>query len=158
MRIKRPTNTTNSREDKSAGRVLNICVDDPNKTFIQIRKKKVGAIRYSKTIRKRQSKGKRSKKKEKNKISATNITDPGKPKKTNVFTKATKKSFGHKKLIPLISVINRVLNRRPIASTNKNELVDNNAWAINIQKLASIKADCPLTTQMVNQCISTTVE
>jgi len=70
----------------------------------------------------------------------------------------TKKSFGHKKLTPLISVTNRVLKRRPIASTSKNELVDNNAWLINIQKLASIKGECPLIIQIVNQCISTTVE
>jgi hypothetical protein len=67
--------------------------------------------------------------------------EPGKPKKIKQFTKLTKNNLGHKKLIPLISVISRVLKRRPIASTNKNEFVDNNAWLINIQKLASIKAD-----------------
>jgi hypothetical protein len=55
-------------------------------------------------------------------------------------------------------VIRRVLKRRPIASTSKNELVESRAWLINIQKLASIKADCPLITQIVSQCISTTVE
>ena len=98
------------------------------------------------------------KKKLKNSISATNMIEPGKPKKTSKFTKLSIKSFGHKKFIPLISVINRVLNRRPIASTNKNELVDKRAWLISIQKLASISADWPLITQIVSQCISTTVE
>jgi len=121
-------------------------------------KKKVGAIRYKSTIKKRHSSGKRSKKKLKNRISATNIMDPGNPKKTRVLTKATKKSFGHKKLIPLISVISRVLNLRPIASTKRNEFVESKAWLISIQKLANIRADCPLTTQIANQCISTTVE
>jgi hypothetical protein len=75
----------------------------------------------------RHSKGNKSKKKEKNKISDTNIIDPGNPKNTSVLSKLTKKSLGHKKLIPLISVINRVLNRRFIASTKKNEFVDNKA-------------------------------
>jgi hypothetical protein len=51
-----------------------------------------------------------------------------------------------------------VLNLLAIASTNKNELVDISAWLISIQKLANIKFDWPLTIQMVNQCISTTVE
>ena len=84
--------------------------------------------------------------------------DPGNPKKTKVLTKATKKSLGHIKFKPLTSVINRVLNRRPIASTSKNEFVDSKAWLISIQKLANMSADCPLITQIVNQCISTTVE
>jgi len=53
--------------------------------------------------------------------------EPGNPKKTRVLTKATKKSFGHKKFKPLISVINRVLKRRLIASTRKNEFVDRSA-------------------------------
>ena len=86
------------------------------------------------------------------------MIDPGNPKKTSKFNKLTKNNLGHKKLIPLISVIRRVLNLRPIASTSKNELVDKSAWLINIQKLASIKQDCPLITQIVSQCISTTVE
>jgi hypothetical protein len=38
-----------------------------------------------------------------------------------------KNNFGHKKLIPLTSVISRVLNRRATASTNKNEFVESNA-------------------------------
>ena len=62
------------------------------------------------------------------------------------------------KLIPLISVIRRVLKRRPIASTSKKELVDSKAWLINIQKLVNMSDDWPLITQIVNQCISTTVE
>jgi hypothetical protein len=36
-------------------------------------------------------------------------------------------------------VTNLVLKRRAIASTNKNEFVDNKAWLINIQKLDKIK-------------------
>jgi len=102
-------------------------VDEPNKTFIQILKKNVGAIKYKSTIKKRHSKGNRSKKKLKNRISATNIIEPGNPKNTRVLTSATRKSLGHKKLIPLISVIRRVLNLRPIASTNKKELVESRA-------------------------------
>jgi hypothetical protein len=53
--------------------------------------------------------------------------DPGKPKKTKQFSKLAKNNFGHKKFIPLISVIKRVLKRRLIASTSKNELDDNKA-------------------------------
>lgn len=86
------------------------------------------------------------------------MIDPGKPKKTKVLTKATKNNLGQMKLIPLTSVISLVLKRRPIASTKKNEFVERRAWLINIQKLASMRADCPLITQIVNQCISTTVE
>ena len=56
-----------------------------------------------------------------------NIIDPGKPKKTNEFNNETKKSFGHKKFIPLTSVISRVLNLRAIASTSRKELVESNA-------------------------------
>ena len=41
--------------------------------------------------------------------------------------KVIKNSFGHKKFIPLTSVSKRVLNLRAIASTNKNEFVDNKA-------------------------------
>jgi hypothetical protein len=53
----------------------------------------------------RERRGYRSKKKEKNKISVINIMEPGKPKKTNKFSNATKNNFGHKKFNPLISVI-----------------------------------------------------
>ena len=41
--------------------------------------------------------GNRSKKKEKNKISATNIIEPGKPKKINKLIRESIKSLGHKK-------------------------------------------------------------
>ena len=50
-------------------------------------------------------------------------------------------NLGHKKFSPLISVINRVLKRLPIASTKRNEFVESKAWLISIQKLASIRAD-----------------
>jgi len=109
-------------------------------------------------MKNKHSAGYKSKKKLKNSISATNIIEPGNPRKINKLTNATKKSFGQRKLTPLISVISRVLNRRPIASTNKKEFVERRAWLISIQKLASIKGDCPLITQIVSQCISTTVE
>lgn len=84
-------------------------------------------MRYKSTMKNKHNRGNKSKKKLKNRISATNIMEPGKPKNIRQLIKLTKKSLGHKKLIPLISVINRDLKRRPIASTNKNELVDNNA-------------------------------
>jgi len=86
------------------------------------------------------------------------MIDPGNPKNTSKLIKLTKNNFGAKKLTPLISVTSRVLKRRPIASTKRKELVDSKAWLISIQKLASISGECPLITQIVNQCISTTVE
>ena len=73
------------------------------------------------------SAGNKSNKNEKNKISETNIMDPGKPRKMSKLIKLTKKSLGHKKFTPLISVIRRVLNLRAIASTSRNELVDKRA-------------------------------
>lgn len=102
--------------------------------------------------------GNKSKKNEKNKNSEIKNIEPGKPKKIRLFKSMARKSFGHKKLTPLISVINRVLNRLATASTSKNEFVDSKAWLINIQKFANNKLDCPLTIHIVNQCISTTVE
>lgn len=78
-------------------------------------------------MKRKHKNGNRSKKKLKNNISATNIIEPGKPKNIKQLIKLIRKSLGHKKLIPLISVINRDLNLRPIASTNKKELVDSNA-------------------------------
>jgi hypothetical protein len=102
-------------------------MDEPKSTFIQLLKKKVGPSRYNKMIKIKQSRGNRSKKKLKKSISATNMIDPGNPKKTKQFIKPIRNSLGHKKLIPLISVISLVLKRRPIASTNKKELVDNSA-------------------------------
>ena len=86
------------------------------------------------------------------------MIDPGNPKNTKQFMRATKNNLGHKKFKPLISVISLVLNLRPIASTKRNEFVDSNAWLISIQKLANISEDWPLITQIVSQCISTTVE
>lgn len=101
--------------------------DNPNKTFTQLRKKKVGPNRYSKINKKKVNKGNKSKKKLKNRNSAIKKIEPGKPKKIKRLIKETKKSFGHKKFIALTSVIKRVLNLLLIASTNKNELVDNKA-------------------------------
>jgi hypothetical protein len=78
-------------------------------------------------MKKRHKTGNKSKKKLKNRISATNIIEPGKPKNTRQLINATKKSLGQRKFIPLISVIRRVLKRRPIASTSKKEFVDKSA-------------------------------
>jgi hypothetical protein len=136
-----PKYITNSLDDKSTGKTFNRCFDEPNRAFTHDLKNIVGANKYKKTTKKTVSKGYRSKKNEKNKISATNIIDPGKPKNTKRFNKLIKKSLGHIKLTPLISVIKRVLKRLPIPSTSKNEFVDKRAWLISIQKLASIKDD-----------------
>jgi hypothetical protein len=71
--------------------------------------------------------GKRSKKKLKNRNSATKKMEPGNPKNIRVLSKIAKNSFGHKKFNPLISVIKRVLNLRATASTSKKEFVDKRA-------------------------------
>ena len=97
-------------------------------------------------------------KNEKNRNSETKKIEPGKPRNINRFNRETKNNFGQRKFTPLISVSKRVLNRLAIASTRRKELVDKRAWLINMQKLASIKFDWPLTTHIVSQCISTTVE
>ena len=83
---------------------------------------------------------------------------PGKPKKISRFKSPKRKSFGQRKFKPPISVINRLLNLRPIASTMRKELVESKAWLTNIEKAANINVEWPLTTQIVSQCISTTVE
>lgn len=153
-----PVNNINSRVDKSTGITLISLLEKPNIIFIQDLKKNVGPNKYKKTSKKMVAIGNISKKNEKNNISETKKIEPGKPKKISTFKSIHKKSLGHKKLTPLTSVIKRVLNLLAIASTSKNELVDIKAWLISIQKLANIKLDWPLTTQMVNQCISTTVE
>lgn len=133
-------------------------IEDPNITFIQLRKKKVGPSKYNKIIKKKHKRGNRSKKKLKKRNSAIKNIEPGKPKNTKQFINVIINNFGHKKLIPLISVIKRVLKRRLMASTKRNELVDNKAWLINIQNPDKYKLLYPLTIHMVNQCISTTVE
>ncbi len=137
---------------------MKILIESPKRVFTQLLKKKVGVNKYKIIKRKIVKIGKRSKKKLKNKNSAIKKIDPGKPKKINKLTKLIKNNLGHKKFTPLISVINRVLNRLLIASTRRNELVESKAWLISIQKLASIKHDWPLITHIVSQCISTTVE
>lgn len=113
--------------ERSAGKRLVSALEKPNNAFIQDLKKKVGPSKYKKTKRNTAKSGNRSMKNEKNRNSETKNIDPGKPKNIRVFNKAHKKSLGHKKFIPLISVISRVLKRLAMASTNKNELVDNNA-------------------------------
>ena len=147
-----------SFDDKSVGKFLWKLTDVPNKAFIHVRSTKVGANKYNKIINSKYNAGNKSNRNVKNRISDTNIIEPGKPKKTNKLIRLIKKSFGHTKLRPLTSVINRVLKRRAMASTNKNEFVDNRAWLMSIQKPDKISDDWPLMTQIVNQCISTTVE
>jgi hypothetical protein len=71
--------------------------------------------------------GKRSKKKEKNKNSDMKNIEPGKPRKTKQFNNIARNNLGHRKFIPDISVIRRVLNLLATASTSKNELVDSRA-------------------------------
>jgi len=112
---------------KSNGMFLCKRVDNPNNTFIQLRKKKVGANKYNRTIKNKVNAGNRSKKKLKNKNSAIKKIEPGNPKKIKQFIKATRNNLGHKKFTPLISVMSLVLNRLFIASTSKNEFVDNKA-------------------------------
>jgi hypothetical protein len=106
---------------------LRKALDIPNNAFSQLRKKKVGANRYNISIKKIVKMGKKSKKKLKKRNSAIKKIDPGNPKNTSRFSSVTKNSLGHKKLIPLISVINLVLNRRFTASTKKKEFVDRRA-------------------------------
>jgi hypothetical protein len=91
-----PVNKVNSRVDKSIGSVVTKEYENPNITFNQDLKKKVGPIKYKKDIRKNANIGKKSKKNEKNKNSATKNIEPGKPKNTKVFKSIERKSFGHK--------------------------------------------------------------
>ena len=102
-------------------------VENPNKAFIQDLKKKVGPSKYKKTNKNTVKTGNKSRKKEKKRNSETKNIDPGKPRKIKVFKSAHRKSFGHIKFIPLISVISLVLNLRAIASTKRKEFVDNKA-------------------------------
>ena len=153
-----PENNINSLFDKSIGTLRESRKENPNVRFSHDLKKNVGPIKYRNISKKIDITGNRSKKKLKNRNSATKKIDPGKPKKIKVLVRVIKKSLGHKKLRPLISVINRVLKRRATASTNKNEFVDNKAWLMSIQKLDIIKFDCPLIIHIVSQCISITVE
>mgnify|MGYP006097658063 CR=1 len=112
---------------RSVGILVESDLEKPNITFIHDLKKKVGPIKYKKTNKNSANNGNKSKIKLKNKNSETNMIEPGKPKNISVFNNVIKNNLGHIKFRPLISVKSRVLNRRAIASTSKNELVDNNA-------------------------------
>ena len=127
MRIDIPAKTSNSLLDKSTGSLFAFANEKPNMAFIQDRKKNVGPNRYRKTNKNRVKTGNKSKKKLKKRNSETKNIDPGKPRKIRLFTKTIKNSLGHIKLRPLISVISRVLKRRAIASTSKNEFVESKA-------------------------------
>ena len=92
----RPAYMISSFDDKSAGAVVKKCFDDPNRAFTHVLKNMVGPIRYKRNTKYKQRTGYKSNRNEKKRISATNIIDPGKPKKTSKFASATKNSFGHK--------------------------------------------------------------
>jgi hypothetical protein len=119
--------TRNSREVKSEGMRADRLFEKPNNKFIQDLKKKIGPNKYKNIKRKRHNNGKRSKKKLKKRNSETKKIDPGKPKNIRVLTSAIRKSLGHIKLRPLISVISLVLNRRATASTNRKEFAESKA-------------------------------
>jgi hypothetical protein len=120
-------NNKNSRLERSTGIRIDKDFEKPNITFIQDLKKNVGPNKYKKTNKNIASKGNKSKKKLKNRNSDTKNIEPGNPKKIKLFNKIIRKSFGHRKLRPPISVNSLVLNRRAIASTNKNEFVERSA-------------------------------
>ena len=66
--------------------------ENPNITFNQDLKKNVGPIKYRKTNKNIAISGNRSKKKLKNRNSATKKIDPGKPKKIKVLVNVIKKT------------------------------------------------------------------
>jgi hypothetical protein len=123
----RPINKINSRDDKSTGNLLLRLLDLPNIRFTHDLKKKEGAIRYNNIIKYTANTGNKSNMNAKNKNSEMKKIEPGKPRKIKQLSNMAKNNFGHKKLRPLISVIERVLNRRATASTSRNEFVESNA-------------------------------
>ena len=70
--------------------------EHPNITFNQDLKKKVGPIKYKNDNKNKANIGKKSKKKEKNRNSATKKIEPGKPRNTKVFKSIVKNNLGHK--------------------------------------------------------------
>ena len=112
---------------KSIGNFTLKKLEKPNITFIHDLKKKVGPNKYRKSSKKRDIIGNKSKKNVKKRNSDMKKIDPGNPRKIKVLNSIARNSLGHIKFIPLISVINLVLNRLATASTNKNELVESNA-------------------------------
>jgi hypothetical protein len=112
---------------KSIGNFALKKLEKPNIIFIHDLKKKVGPNKYRKSSKKRDIIGNKSKKNVKKRNSDMKKIDPGNPRKIKVLSNIARNSLGHIKFIPLISVINLVLNRLAIASTNKNELVESNA-------------------------------
>ena len=122
-----PKNSISSLEDRSTGTLYDREVEKPNKAFIHDLKKKVGPSKYRNKSKNTVSTGNKSRKKEKNKNSETKNIEPGNPRNISVFRRAHRKSFGHIKFMPLISVIRRVLNLRAIASTSRKEFVESNA-------------------------------
>lgn len=91
-----PKNSVNSLVDKSDGIVDVNEYEHPNITFSHDLKKKVGPIRYKNESKKSASIGKKSKKNEKKRNSATKKIEPGKPKNTRVFRSIVRNNLGHK--------------------------------------------------------------
>lgn len=127
MKILRPDDRINSEEFKSEGERSKVEEDKPKRVLNQFRKKKEGPKKYKIKNRNVAKIGNKSQKKRKKRTSAIKKIEPGKPRKISKFRRATKKSLGHEKLIPLISVMRRVLNLRFIISTIKKELEERRA-------------------------------
>jgi len=119
-----PKNKNTSRVERSTGNFFFKKKEKLNMTFNHDLKKNDGANKYKKINKNIAIIGNKSKKKEKNKTSAIKNKDPGNPKNIKVFNNIAKNNLGHKKFIPLTSVINLVLNLLAIASTNRKEFVD----------------------------------
>jgi hypothetical protein len=127
MKQLNPKEIISSDEFKSVGALSKVTVDKPNRVLNQFRKKKVGPRKYRIKNNIVANTGKRSQKNKKNNTSAIKKIEPGNPKNIKRFIKATKNNLGQEKFIPLISVIKRVLKRRFIISTIKNELEERRA-------------------------------
>jgi hypothetical protein len=108
----------------------------PNSILIQLRKKNEGPSKYKSIKKTKTNIGYKSNRKAKNRNSDIKKIDPGNPRKTKQFSRDIKNNLGHIKFTPFNSVISLVLNFLFIESTNRNELVDKNAWLINIQNPA----------------------
>lgn len=157
-RNSKPRQERSSVLERSARATRTVFREFPKRVLLQLRKKKTGPNKYRNGSNKAATKGIKSIRNAKNSISAIKKIEPGNPKKIRRFARQTRKSLGQRKLIPEISVIKRVLKRRLIASTSRNEFDDRRAWLISIQNPASKRGEFPLRKQIVNQCISTTVE
>lgn len=127
MKRLKPKEITNSDEFKSSGAFNSVTEERPKSVLNQFLKKNVGPRKYKIKNKNVAKIGNRSQKNKKNKTSAIKKIEPGNPKKINKLRSAAKNNLGQEKFIPLISVINRVLNRRLIISTMRNEFEERSA-------------------------------